>query len=48
VRIGEVELLNVDAVVIPQAMPFMLLGNSFLNRFQMLRDNDQLSLTKKY
>lgn len=48
VRIGEVEVLNVDAVVMPQAMPFMLLGNSFLNRFQMLRDNDQLTLTKKY
>lgn len=48
VRVGEVEVLNVDAVVTPQAMPFMLLGNSFLNRFQMLRDNDQLTLTKKY
>jgi aspartyl protease family protein len=48
VRVGEVEVLNVDAVVMPQAMAFMLLGNSFLNRFQMLRDNDQLTLTKKY
>jgi hypothetical protein len=48
VRVGEVEVLNVDAVVMPQAMPLMLLGNSFLNRFQMLRDNDQLTLTKKY
>ena len=48
VRVGEVEVFNVDAVVMPQAMPFMLLGNSFLTRFQMLRDNDQLTLTKKY
>ena len=48
VRVGDVEVLNVDAVVMPQAMPLMLLGNSFLNRFQMLRDNDQLTLTKKY
>ena len=48
VRIGEVEVLNVDAVVSPQPMPFMLLGNSFLTRFQMLRDNDQLTLTRKY
>ena len=48
VRIGEVEVLNVDAVVMPQATPFMLLSNSFLNRFQMLRDNDQLTLNKKY
>lgn len=48
VRVGDVEVFGVDAVVTPQPMPFMLLGNSFLNRFQMLRDNDQLTLTKKY
>ena len=48
VRVGEVEVLNVDAVVMPLAMPFLLLGNSFLTRFQMLRDNDQMTLTKKY
>ena len=48
VRVGDVEVLNIDAVVTPQPMPFMLLGNSFLGRFQMLRDNDQMTLTKKY
>ena len=48
VRVGDVEVLNVDAVVTPQPMPFMLLGNSFLGRFQMLRDNDQMTLTRKY
>ena len=48
VRVGDVEVFDVDAVVTPQAMPFMLLGNSFLTRFQMLRDNDQLTLTRKY
>jgi len=48
VRVGEVEVLNVDAVVTAQPMPFMLLGNSFLSRFQMLRDNDLMTLTKKY
>ena len=48
VRVGEVEVFDVDAVVTPQAMPFMLLGNSFLMRFQMLRDNDQMTLTRKY
>ena len=30
------------------AVSALLLGNSFLNGFQMLRDNDQLTLTKKY
>ena len=48
VRIAEVEVMDVDAVVIPQSMPFMLLGNSFLMRFQMTRDNDQMTLTKRY
>jgi aspartyl protease family protein len=47
VRVGDVEVLNVDAVVTPQPMPFMLLGNSFLTRFQMLRENDQMTLTKR-
>ena len=47
VRIGEVEVFGVDAVVTPQPMPYMLLGNSFLTRFQMLRENDQMTLTKR-
>ena len=47
VRVGEVEVFGVDAVVTPQPMPYMLLGNSFLTRFQMLRENDQMTLTKR-
>jgi aspartyl protease family protein len=47
VRVGEVEIANVEAVVIPSAMPHVLLGNSFLTRFQMQRDNDTLRLTKR-
>lgn len=48
VRIGDVEVYEVDAVVTQQPMPFMLLGNSFLTRFQMLRENDQMTLVKRY
>ena len=48
VRIGDVEVFDVDAVVTPQAMPFMLLGNSFLTRFQMTRESDQMTLVKRY
>lgn len=48
VRIGDVEVFDVDAVVTPQAMPYMLLGNSFLTRFQMVRENDQMTLVKRY
>jgi aspartyl protease family protein len=48
VRIGDVEVFDVDAVVIPQPMPFLLLGNSFLSRFQMRRDNTLMTLDKRY
>ena len=48
VRIAEVEVMDVDAVVVPQSMPFVLLGNSFLARFQMTRENDQMLLVKRY
>ena len=47
VRVGDVEVFGVDAVVTPQPIPYMLLGNSFLTRFQMLRENDQMTLTKR-
>jgi aspartyl protease family protein len=48
VRIGDVELFDVDGTVLPAAMPYVLLGNSFLSRFQMKRDNDQLVLERRY
>lgn len=48
VRIGDVEVYDVDAIVTPQGMPFVLLGNSYLNRFQMRRDNDQMVLDRRY
>jgi aspartyl protease family protein len=44
VTVGEVTLANVEAVVMPTGMPFALLGNSFLSRFQMRRDNDVMRL----
>ena len=47
VRVGDVEIANVDAVVLPAGMQHVLLGNSFLTRFQMKRDNDTLRLTKR-
>lgn len=48
VRVGEVQVHAVQAIVIPQPMPFVLLGNSFLNRFQMQRTNDQLTLERRF
>jgi aspartyl protease family protein len=43
-RLGEVELVNVAAIVVPAAMPMVLLGNSVLARFQMRRENDVMRL----
>ncbi|MBT2300437.1 TIGR02281 family clan AA aspartic protease [Variovorax paradoxus] len=48
VRVGDVEVYDVDAVVSEQPMPYVLLGNSFINRFSMRRDADQLVLEKRY
>jgi aspartyl protease family protein len=48
VRIGDVEIYDVDGNVVPAGMPYILLGNSFLTRFQMTRQNDQLVLERRY
>lgn len=47
VRVGEVEVTNIDAIVMPAQMPYVLLGNSFLSRFQMRRENDLLRLERR-
>jgi aspartyl protease family protein len=47
VRVGEVEIANVAAVIVPSDMPMVLLGNSFLNRFTMRRDSDVMRLQRK-
>jgi aspartyl protease family protein len=48
VRIGDVEIFGVEAVVTPQSMPFVLLGNSYLSRFQMKRENEVMVLERRY
>jgi aspartyl protease family protein len=47
VRVGEVEIFEVEAVVGP-SMPFALLGNSFLSRFTMSRNSDTMVLERRY
>jgi len=47
VRIGDVEVYNIEAAVVPAPMSHVLLGNSFLTRFQMKRENDTLTLEKR-
>ena len=48
VRIGDVMVYEVESVVSSGAMPFVLLGNSFLTHFQMTRTNDQMVLDKRF
>jgi aspartyl protease family protein len=49
VRVGEVELHNVDAVIMEgNSLPTALLGMSFLNRMDIRREGAILTLTKRY
>jgi len=47
VRLGDVEVYNVMALVGEAPLPYILLGNSFLERFQWRRDNDVMRLEKR-
>lgn len=48
VRLGSHTSYNVAAVVLSTDMPFALLGNSFLARFNMRRENDRMVLEPRY
>lgn len=48
VRVGDVELPGVEAIITPASLPYVLLGNSFLTQFQMTRTNDQMVLERRY
>jgi aspartyl protease family protein len=49
VRVGEITLNNVDAVVMEKdGPPIVLLGMSFLSRMNMNRDGEIMTLTKRF
>lgn len=48
VRIGDVTLNEVEGTVHQQDMPVVLLGMSFLNRMEMKRDGQTMTLRKRY
>ncbi|RZI41248.1 TIGR02281 family clan AA aspartic protease [Herbaspirillum sp. HC18] len=48
VKVGDVEINQVDAVVQEQGLPIILLGMSFLNRTEMRREGEQMVLTKRF
>ena len=48
VRLGDIVLNNVDAAVMEHDMQPALLGMSFLNRMEMQRNGDTMTLIKRY
>lgn len=48
VRVGDVTLNNVEGIVHQHDMPMALLGMSFLNRMEMKRDGQTMTLRKRY
>ena len=49
VRLGDVTLNNVDGMVhVGDKLPIVLLGMSFLNRMEMKRDGEKMTLIKRF
>jgi aspartyl protease family protein len=48
VRVGSIELHEIDGVVVQQGPGVALLGMSFLNRLEMKRDGDTMTLTRRF
>ena len=48
VRVGDIELSQVDSLVQENGLNVGLLGMSFLNRTQLRRDGDEMVLTKRF
>lgn len=48
VRVGDIEINQVEALVQEGGLPIILLGMSFLNRTEMRRDGPQMVLTKRF
>lgn len=48
VRLGDITLHEVEVSVSEASMPITLLGMSFLNRLEMKRDGDTMTLKKRY
>ena len=48
VRVGDITLHNVDALIHQSDMPAALLGMSFLNRMEMQRDGSTMTLKRRF
>ena len=48
IKVGGIELHDVDAIVVEQGLGIALLGMTFLNRVEMKRDGDTMTLTRRF
>ena len=48
VKVGDIELRNVEAVVVESGLEIALLGMTFLNRVEMTRDGSTMTLIRRY
>ncbi len=48
VKVGDIEVQNVDGLVIEEGLGITLLGMSFLNRVEMRRDGDTMTLIRRF
>lgn len=48
VKVGEIDMNQIDATVHESGLPIILLGMSFLNRTEMRREGEQMTLIKRY
>jgi len=48
VKLGDIQLSAVDALVVEEGLPIALLGMSFLNRVEMRRDGQMMTLIRRF
>jgi aspartyl protease family protein len=48
VRVGSIELNGVDGLVVEEGAPIALLGMSFLNRVEMRREGESMTLIRRF
>jgi aspartyl protease family protein len=48
VKIGDIEVHQVDALVQESGLPVILLGMSFLNRMEIRQEGDSMTMNKRY
>jgi len=48
IRVGGIELQNIDAIVIERGLDVVLLGNTFLSRMDIRQDGRTMTLTRRY